>query len=412
MSVPENVPVTHPSRSLLIKPVSGDCNLNCTYCFYHDRSTDPYGAGRHHQMSPEVLDRLIQQGMRLNRQYAAFGWQGGEPTLAGLDFFQKVVKLEQAYGFPGQTVSNALQTNGLLLDPAWARFLREYHFLVGVSLDGPALYHDHYRTYVSGAPTQEKVLETLHLLRDHRVDFNVLAVVNHLTAAHGAEIFDYFFSLGIQFMQFIPCVEIDRATGRLADCSVEPEQFGDFLCAIFDRWYNGGNPRASVRDFDAILAVYLGQEAPLCCYQRECGSYLVVEYSGDVYPCDFMVEEKRCLGSLLRTPLEQIFSCESLQRFAAEKATLRPECQVCSWIPYCHQGCPRFLHARGERHYLCRAYQRFFAHSRAGFLSLRDRMLGEKHSSSIRGSRAPKRSIGRNDPCPCGSGRKFKVCCR
>ncbi len=398
------------ARSLLIKPVSGDCNLHCTYCFYHERPTDPYKAEARHRMSAEVLEALIAQGMRLdpNRRQATFGWQGGEPTLAGLDFFRRAVELQKKYGAPGQVVANGMQTNGLLLTPEWARFLREYAFLVGVSLDGPAPYHDAYRTFINGAPTHARVIEVLRMLRSYHVEFNVLAVVNRLTAEHGAEIYDYFLGEGFTYMQFIPCVERDPATGRVTEFSVGPEQFGDFLCAVFDRWYNGGNPQASVRDFDAILAAYLGQEAPLCCYQEQCGSYLVVEYNGDVYPCDFLVETSSYVGNILQTPLDRLFESDPVRRFAEGKADPREECLRCAWLALCHQGCPRFLHGPATRNYLCRAYQRFFAHSQAGFLRLRERILRQQ---GIEPSGAPARPVGRNDPCPCGSGKKYKQCC-
>jgi len=359
-------------------------------------------------MSLQVLEALIRQGMRLDRRHATFGWQGGEPTLAGLGFFKKAVELEQKHGFSGQSVSNGLQTNGLLLDASWARFLRQYNFLVGVSLDGPASYHDPYRTYLDGTPTQERVAAVLHLLSEHHVEFNVLAVVNRLTAQRGAEIYDYFLAQGWRYMQFIPCVELDPATGRLADFSVEPERFGDFLCALFDKWYNNGHPQASVRDFEAILAVYLGQEAPLCSFQRECGSYLVVEYNGDVYPCDFMVTQEHYLGNLLETPLAALFAGEGLRRFAARKAKERPECRACAWLRICNQGCPRFVGLDGPGHYLCRAYQRFFAHSQEGFMRLRDQILRERGLDPVRATARP---VGRNDPCPCGSGKKYKACC-
>ena len=323
-----------------------------------------------------------------------------------------VPELQRRYGASGQAVSNGIQTNGLLLDPEWARFLREYNVLVGVSLDGPAMYHDRYRTYLNGSPTHDKVMQTLRMLRQYRVQFNVLAVVNRLTADHGPEIYDCFLSEGFRFMQFIPCVEVDPATGQLASFSLGAEQFGDFLCAVFDRWYNGGNPEASVRDFEAVLAVYLGQEAPLCCYQKECGRYLVVEYNGDIYPCDFLVRRDLHMGNLLQTPLEEVFESEALKRFAAAKADPRPECQACAWLPYCNQGCPRFVGLVGNhRHHLCSSYQRFFAHSHAGFMNLRDRLLQRTGVAHERAPGPSARPVGRNEPCPCGSGRKYKHCC-
>ena len=398
-------------RSLLIKPVSGDCNLHCTYCFYHDRATDPYKAQVKHRMSPAVLDTLVRQGMALDRGQAAFGWQGGEPTLAGLDFFRQVVALQQRYGASGQAVSNGLQTNGLLLDGEWARFLRQYNVLVGVSLDGPALYHDHYRKFTNGGPTHARVMQVLHMLHQYRVEFNILSVVNRITAEHGPEVYDYLLSQGFGYLQFIPCVETGPETGEVTDFSVLPEQFGDFLCSVFDRWYNAGNPQASVRDFEAILAAYVGQEPPLCCYQERCGSYLVVEYNGDLYPCDFAVRKDLYLGNLLQTPLEA-FASRALERFAEAKADPRPECAACAWNAYCNQGCPRFVGIDAtHRHYLCSAYQRFFSHSHAGFMDLRDRVLRRTGRDPDREPPAPTRLVGRNDPCPCGSGKKSKQCC-
>jgi len=395
----------------LIKPASGDCNLNCGYCFYHDRPDDPYRAAGQRRMSPAVLDALISQGMALERVHASFGWQGGEPTLCGLGFFQQVVALQQRYGAAGQTVSNGLQTNALLLDREWAAFLRRYSFLVGVSLDGPAAYHDRFRQYSNGGPTHERVMQSIRVLRDYQVEFNILSVVNRITAAHGVEVFDWLADQGFGYLQFIPCVERDPGTGTLAEFSVTPELYGDFLCTVFDRWYNQGNPQVSVRDFEAILAVYMGQPAPMCCYQQRCGSYVVVEHNGDLYPCDFLVRDDLFLGNLLETSLAEVFAGPKLARFAACKADPRPECQACHWLALCQQGCYRLVGVAGDRrHYLCRAYQRFFAHAHEPLLALAAR-IAEHNGLDPRRLKPPVPPIGRNDLCPCGSGKKFKQCC-
>ena len=399
-------------RSLLIKPASGDCNLHCEYCFYHERESDPYKQRKKRRMSPEVLDALIRQGMALHPRQATFGWQGGEPTMAGLPFFQKVVELQKKYGRRGQAVSNGLQTNSILLTRDWAPLLRDYHFLLGVSLDGPAEYHDHFRYYANGAPSHSQVMERLAMLGEERVEFNILSVVNSLTGDHGAEIYDYLLDQEFRFLQFIPCVEVDPHSGEITDFSVSPEQYGDFMCAVFDRWYNGGNPEASVRDFEAILAVYVGQQAPLCSYQREGGNYVVVEYNGDVYPCDFLVRQDLHLGNIMETPLTELFASEGLQRFGKAKAIARPECQACAWLPLCNQGCPRFVGIGGQkRHYLCRSYQQFFAHAHRGFLDLRDQVLRQMGRDPASVPLPVDPPMGRNDPCPCGSGKKFKQCC-
>ncbi|MHB1357897.1 MAG: SPASM domain-containing protein, partial [Anaerolineae bacterium] len=320
----------------------------------------------------------------------------------GLDFIQQVVALQQRYGQSGQVVSNGLQTNGLLLDAEWARFLREYRFLVGISLDGPALWHDKYRHTRQEKPTQEHVLASLRLLRRYDVETNILAVVNRDTVQHPVEIFEYFLNLGFRYLQFIPCVEFDPVTGQPTEFSVSPEQFGDFLCTLFDRWYNHGNPEASIRDFDAILAGHLGQLSPMCCYQPRCGSYLVVEYNGDLYPCDFYVQEERRIGNLTDTSLQTAFASSLLEQFADHKAEPRPECTACPWYSLCQQGCPRFLYH--GRHYLCQSYQRFLAYSKPAYLSLVAQIENQQPIQRAVG-------VGRNDPCPCGSGRKFKQCC-
>ncbi|MGI6375959.1 MAG: anaerobic sulfatase maturase [Anaerolineae bacterium] len=405
------MPAATQGKSLLIKPASGDCNLNCTYCFYHARPDDPYRTQARHRMSPEVLDALIRQGMALDRRQATFGWQGGEPTLCGLAFFEQVVALQQRYGVAGQSVSNGLQTNALLLDSDWAPFLRRYNFLLGISLDGPAEYHDHYRQYANGGPTHARVMESIHLLEQQRVEFNILTVVNNITGDHGGEVFDWLVDQGFSFLQFIPCVEVDPATGQLTSFSVSPEQFGDFMCTVFDRWFNGGQPEVSVRDFEALLAVYLGQEATMCCYQDRCGSYVVVEYNGDLYPCDFLVRDDLHLGNLLEAPLDEVFAGQALARFAACKADPRPECQVCRWLPVCQQGCYRLVGVTGDkRHYLCRAYQRFFAHAHEPLMALAAR-IARSNGIDPRRLQPPVAPIGRNDLCPCGSGKKYKHCC-
>lgn len=353
-------------------------------------------------MHEQVLTELVKQWMAFDRRQAVFGWQGGEPTLAGLPFFQQVVALQKQFGANGQVVSNGLQTNGLLLDADWARFLREYHFLVGVSLDGPAHWHDLYRQTSSGRGTHEQVMRSLRLLRRFNVETNILSVINRETARHPLEIYEFFLNQGFTYLQFIPCVEFDPNTGMPTEFSVTPELYGDFMCTLFDRWYNHGHPESSIRDFDAALSVYLGQPSPMCCYQERCGSYVVVEYSGDIYPCDFFVQEELKIGNLLEMSLAEAFSSQSLQAFAEAKAAPRPECAVCAWKSLCQQGCPRFLYQ--DKHYLCAAYQRFWAHSQAGFRALAEQIM--------QSSRTPApAAIGRNDACPCGSGRKYKHCC-
>jgi uncharacterized protein len=359
--------------SILAKPASADCNLHCTYCFYHDRPTDPYGQVRgRHVMDDATLRTLIREGMRLMAPASSFSWQGGEPLLTGIDFFRRVVQYEQQYGRSGHAVSNTVQTNGTLIDEEWARLFAQYHFLLGVSLDGPQPWHDHYRVTADGQGTYDLVHKGIACLRRHHVEFNILAVVNRVTGNHPREIWRYMRDQGFGFLQFIPCVERDPATGELAEFSVLPHQFGDFMCEIFDLWYNGGQLQISVRLFDNLLLAYAGHGPQVCQFQRECGDYVVVEYNGDVYPCDFYVEERLRLGNLHEQPLDEIASSPPAAAFKARKRRGDPACAACRWLPICNHGCPMLRDhnpqrdATGRRsHYLCSAYQQIFRHSEA-----------------------------------------------
>jgi len=398
--------------SVLVKPVSADCNLECTYCFYHGRPTDPYRGQGRHLMSPEVLEALLRQYMPLAGSNPSFGWQGGEPTLAGLDFFRQVVRLQQRYGVSGQVVGNGLQTNGLLINREWAQFLARYNFLVGISLDGPQEVHDRFRRDGAGHGSWQRVMEAIGLLRQCGVAFNILAVVNRLSAQRPADIYGFFREQGFEFIQFIPCVERDPRSGDIAPFSVTPQQWGDFLCELFDLWWNDGEPEASLRTFENVLAAYLGQRPESCEYGDRCDSYVVVEYNGDVYPCDFFVTEPWRLGNLLQTPLARIIASPKAEAFSRIKARPYAECRECPWDFICHHGCSRFRVGPdgrfGRHHYLCPALKQFYAHADGRFRKLTTRIRLERTRSAI----ASGMRVHRNDPCPCGSGLKFKQCCR
>ena len=409
---------------LLVKPVSADCNLTCEYCFYH-RSTDPYSSAPRHRMSDEVLEAFISQYMRLAGPNASIGWQGGEPLMAGIDFFKKAIEFQKKYGFSGQTVGNGMQTNATLVTPELARLFQEYNFLAGVSLDGPKELHDHYRRTALGKPSYDRVMRAIDILREHRAEFNILSVVNNVTGDHADEIYDFLATNGFDFMQFIPCVEVDPRTGDLARFSVGSEQYGKFLCRIFDKWYGGGQPTTSVRFFENVLMVYAGVRPEVCEFHDTCGRYVVIEHNGDVYPCDFFVEDRWYLGNLLETPLAEIASSAKARFFASQKQRQRPECNDCEWHHICRRGCPRRRYVLNERFedpfYLCEGYKQFFAHADSRFRKLAEvvakRQEEERRSAEERAARlaatspAQTRQPGRNEPCPCGSGKKYKKCC-
>jgi len=395
--------------SILVKPVSADCNLGCTYCFYRDRPTDPYLeiAGRH-VMTDDTLLILIREGMRLMPQVATFGWQGGEPTLAGVGFFQRVVHLQQQFGHAGQSVCNGVQTNGVLIDDEWARFFADYKFLLGVSLDGPQQIHDHYRRRLDGQGTYDQVMRGIATLRRHKAEFNVLTVVNNVTADHPEEIFCFMLEHDFRYLQFIPCVEVDPKTGGLTDFSVSPGQFGDFLCRLFDLWYSHGQPEASVRLFDNLLLAYAGHGPQVCQFQQECGDYVVVEYNGDVYPCDFYVDTRFYLGNLHQHPLEETTTSAAAVAFRQRKRQGDPLCQTCAWQRICNHDCPlmRAHNPEGHTHYLCQAYRQFFAYSEG-----RLREMSKRIPPPVTETQPAGPEVRRNDPCPCGSGKKYKKCC-
>jgi uncharacterized protein len=354
--------------TLLIKPAGPDCNLDCTYCFYLDKA-GLFPETSKHRMSEAVLDELIRKAFDGNAEHISFVWQGGEPTLAGLPFFQKAVDLQLKYS-SGKTASNGLQTNGLLLNPNWARFLIEYNFIVGLSLDGPQHIHDHYRTTKGGQPTWQHVHTAAELLLDKGLAVNALTVVTDYSAQFPEEIYDYHKSLGLSYMQFIPCVEHDKSLpGSAAPFSVTAEAYGNFLIRLFDCWYadiKDEVAETSVRFFDALFHKYVNLAVPDCTLEKECGVYLLVEHNGDVYTCDFFVEDAWRLGNIAESNLADLLNSSRQNEFGRLKAALPAECFSCKWLAYCRGGCTkdriRDPRDRGSNHF-CKSFKMFFEHA-------------------------------------------------
>ena len=400
-------------ESLLIKPNSADCNLACTYCFYAPKAA-LYPHTKVHRMSDEVLAEMVKQFTHICPGQAAFSWQGGEPTVAGVEFFERVVAYQKQFGRHGQSIANSLQTNTTLIDDRWARFLREYNFLVGCSLDGPKEVHDHYRRTHDGRGSYDRVMQGIEALQRHGVEYNILVLVNDVSVERPAELLDFFLGQGFRYLQFIPCVERDPDTGGPASYAVEPRKFGEFLCTVFDEWTRHEVPQFYVRDFEDLLIGYVRGEASCCMYARRCGGYVVVEHNGDVYACDFHCDHEWKLGNLLETPLEDIVKGKGYADFAFRKLSLHDECRQCQWLPLCRGGCVKHRTAMGgdetSLNYLCEAYKVFFEHAHPRFLRLK--ALAERQQAAPAAPRAqPAPPVGRNSPCPCGSGRKFKKCC-
>ena len=350
-------------HSLLIKPASAVCNLDCAYCFYLDREADPYKSLPARRMSVETLERMVDTFLFYSYPNSVFAFQGGEPTLAGLPFFRKLVELQQHYGRNGQAVSNALQTNGMLIDEGWCALFRQYSWLVGISIDGPEEVHDRYRFNKAGKPTWKRVMESIAMMRRERVDFNVLCVLSQANVDKPREIYKFFRSIGVEYIQYIPLSDFDSA-GNPHPFTITPEQYGRFMCETFDLWWPERR-KVRIRYFDNIAEALAGQKPGNCTMHETCDSYVVVEYNGDVYPCDFFVEAEWKLGNLGLDSWPEIARRQRRYQFAANKTLAHPVCQACEWQSICKGGCPKHRHDPGRRFedldYFCAAYKMIFA---------------------------------------------------
>ncbi len=345
---------------LLIKPVSADCNARCAYCFYLRVGEEMY-AERRHRMADEVLERIVSSYLGLQLPVSVFSWQGGEPTLMGLPFFERVVELQKRYGKGGQQVGNALQTNGFLVDAEWARFLGKYKFVVGLSVDGPREVHERYR-----GRSFHKVMRAARVLREHGTLPSVLCCLTDANVGMGAALYRWFVEQGFDALQFIPVVEKEPVTGELANFSITGEEYGRFLCEVFDEWIKDGVGRVTVRIFEAMLSRAAGTPLPYCPFGERCDSYLVVEHNGDVYPCDFFVRPELKLGNVMDAELPAFFEIPEAKAFAASKASDDDECASCEFLTLCYGGCQKDR-LDGKRTSLCAGYRLFFEHTAARF---------------------------------------------
>ena len=341
--------------------------MNCGYCFYLPKSQMFPESNK--RMSNDVLEAMISQVMNQPVEHISFGWQGGEPTLMGIPFFQKAMGLMERYGH-GQMVANGLQTNGSLIDKNWAAIFRQYHFLVGISVDGSQHLHDHYRKTRGGIGSWRNAIDAVHLLQDKDVMVNALTVVNDHSVQYPEEIYTFHKSQGFQYMQFIPCVENDtHDPSRTAPFSVSAQDYGRFLCRLFDLWaadFKDGLPTTSIRFFDALLIKRAGYPPGECTLLETCGNYLLVEHNGDVFSCDFFVEEEGRLGNLMEISLILLFNSREHVRFGQQKANLPQDCLDCEWLDLCRGGCPkdrvRNPASKGLNHF-CESFRLFFTYA-------------------------------------------------
>lgn len=392
------------SFSLLIKPAGADCNLQCEYCFYRSRAA-LYPDAAAPRMSRTTLERLISGYMALDMAQHVFGWQGGEPTLMGVDFFREVTRLQQQYGRAGAVVSNGLQTNGTLLDDEFAGHLASYRFLVGVSLDGPPAIHDRYRHGADPASgSHAAVMRGIACLRRRRAEFNILTLVTAANVRRASEVYRYLCGQGFNFQQFIPCVEYDAQGGR-QPFAIAGGEWGDFLCELFDCWRPDAG-RVSIRLFDSILARILRQPAGMCSMENDCRQYFLVEHNGDVYPCDFFVDQRWRLGNIAGVSWAQLRQSPLYAEFGRRKQRWAAACAACPWLEFCAGDCPKHRGpGGGELSRLCEGWRVFFRHAVPELRRLAAAISAGPAANAVRPP------LGRNAPCPCGSGRKYKHCC-
>jgi uncharacterized protein len=403
--------------SLLIKPAGADCNLRCGYCFYLDRCR-LYPHSR--RMPDPVLRRLVASYMATDQATYTFGWQGGEPTLMGTAFFRRVVELQKEYGRDGAPVANGLQTNATRVTTELAALLARYRFLVGVSLDGSPEVHDVHRRFPDGRGSQARVLEGLAMLSRAGVETNILSAVSSASAGRGAEIYRYLLDRGARYHQYIPIVEFD-ARGEPLPCTIKPQDWGEFLCRIFDIWISEHTTTVSVRLFDAILALLVDGTRTTCTMAADCRQYFLVEHNGDIYPCDFFVEEKELLGNIMESGWEDLLASPRYLAFGSRKSVLNPACSGCPYLEFCAGDCQKLRYRcsrdPAQLSWLCRGWQIFYEHALPALKRLARTIKARRQAPAAPAlpvqpgpEAAGAYRAGRNDPCPCGSGRKYKHC--
>ncbi len=406
---------------VMVKPGGAICNLDCTYCYYLVKD-ELYPGGGPRRMPDDVLERYIVQHLEACPiPLVSFAWHGGEPTLLGIDYFRKIVALQRKHQPPDRRCANGIQTNGTLIDEEWAKFLAAEGFYVGLSLDGPADLHDRHRVTKGQRPSHRDAMHALRLLQQHEVRHDVLCVLHADNARHPTRVYRFFKDAGVGYLQFLPLVE-RRPDGMVSGRTVSAEAYGKFMCEVFDEWVRHDVRRISIQAFDEALRPALGIEHALCIVRETCGDVPVVEHTGDFYSCDHFVNPGHRLGNIRETHLADLVDSPAQRAFGdAKRDTLPRYCRECEVRAWCNGGCPkdRFIQTPdGEPglNYLCEGFQRFFRHTRpywqqAAALIRVGRPL-EALMEQVRAADTQARAqAGRNDPCPCGSGRKFKRCC-
>lgn len=387
---------------VMLKPAGAHCNLACKYCYYLEKN-NLYQNSHRHLMTDEMLEQFTREYIEAQTMpQVLFTWHGGEPLMRSIDFYKKALALQKKYAH-GKQIDNVIQTNGTLLTDEWCEFFAKNHWLVGISIDGPQEYHDHYRVTPAGKPSWEKVMQGIQLLKKHRVEWNAMAVVNAYNAEHPLEFYHFFRDNGCQYLQFTPIVErlTKHEDGRtlasladdreipLADASVTPQQWGNFLCTIFDDWVRHDVGKTFVEIFDCTLANWMGVLPGICAYSKECGHAGVMEHNGDVYSCDHFVFPEYKLGNIRDQSLIDMLYGEKQQAFSRLKHTSLPrQCKECDMEFACHGECPKNRFEKdkyGEPglNYLCQGYYQYYTHVAPYMDFMKRELLAQRPPANI-----------------------------
>ena len=411
----------------MAKPIGPICNLDCEYCFYLKKE-ELFPGTKSFRMTDEVLERFTRQyiaAQPAGTSEVNFAWQGGEPTLMGVIFFRRAIELQEQYRRPGLRITNSLQTNGVLLDDEWGTFLHDHNFLVGISLDGPEALHDRYRLDKQGRGTFQSVMAGLEVLRKNDVKFNTLTVIQNDNGDHPEVIYDFLKQVGSRFYQFIPIVEKEN-DGQVSYRSVGAEQYGHFLNGIFDCWLEQKDEgQIFVRDFDMMLGLVMGEPSSVCVHAETCGRAVAIEHNGDLFSCDHFVNLEDQLGNVARETLSTMLDGSKQERFGNDKRESLPRyCRECEFLEYCYGACPKDRFSTtpdGESglNVLCAGYKLFYGHTLPVWEKMAKCLRLKRPVSDYQAIetllladlKAQGNLVGRNDLCPCGSGRKLKKCC-
>ena len=407
---------------VMSKPVGAVCNLDCSYCYYLGKKA-LYPRAASPRMADDLLESYIVQHIEacpINLIF--FSWHGGEPTVLGLDYFRRIVELQRKHRPPGRQILNGIQTNGTLIDDEWCRFLARECFQVGISIDGPKELHDSYRVTKGGNATHKQVMQSFRLMKKYQIPCDVLCVVHNRNVRQPAAVYGFFREIGVQFLQFLPLVMRQGESGATPQ-SVPADAYGSFLCTIFDEWVRHDIGRITIQNFEEAERPFRGADHALCLFRETCGDIVVVEHNGDFYCCDHFVDAEHRLGNIRETPLVELLESPALRAFGRNKKDGLPRCcrqlrgsrivqRRLSQRPLCRER----RTTTNNLNYLCAGYKQFFTYSRPYLQQLAalrrsgepiERLMPAVQSEDA----AASNQAGRNDPCPCGSGRKYKKCC-